>query len=116
MMLSPAAEFDAVVAEMMARLERRWADELRDVEFGVEEAPWVDDDWRPETVPLATHVRAQGGEPTRVVVYRLPVRRRATGRHAVRALVLDVLVDQVAELLGRTADEIDPREAEPDEP
>lgn len=108
--LSPVAEFDAVVAEMVARLEQRWPDELRAVEFGVEEAPWVADDWAPEAVPLATHVRARGSEPTRVVVYRLPVRRRASGRNAVRALVLDALVEQVAELLGRTTDEVDPRQ------
>lgn len=110
--LAPTAEFDAVVAEMVSRLERRWADELRGVEFGVEEAPWVDDDWHPDAVPLGTHVRAEGKQPSRVVVYRLPMRRRAVGRHHLRALVLDVLVHQVAELLGRRPDEIDPRGAE----
>jgi hypothetical protein len=40
------------------------------------------------------------------------MRRRAVGRHHLRALVLDVLVHQVAELLGRRPDEIDPRAAE----
>ena len=107
---SPVAEFDAVVAEMVTRLEARWGEELRPVEFGVEEAPWVDDEWHPDAVPLATHVRAAGKDPSRVVVYRLPVRRRAHGRHSLRSLVLDVLVEQVAELLGRTPEEIDPRE------
>ena len=111
---SPVAEFDAVVAEMVERLERRWAEELRGVEFGVEEAPWVDDDWHPDAVPLATHVRADANRPSRIVVYRLPLRRRAVGRHHLRALVLDALVDQVAQLLGRRADEIDPREPEAD--
>ena len=109
LVLTPTAEFDAVVAEMVSRLESRWADELRGVEFGVEEAPWVDDDWHPGSVPLGTHVRAEGKQPSRVVVYRLPMRRRALGRHHLRALVLDVLVHQVAELLGRRPDEIDPR-------
>jgi hypothetical protein len=112
--LSPVAEFDAVVAEMVERLERRWAEELRGVEFGVEEAPWVDDDWHPDSVPLATHVLAEGKRPSRVVVYRLPLRRRAIGRHHLRALVLDALVDQVAQLLGRTPEEIDPRDREID--
>ena len=106
---SPVAEFDAVVAEMVTRLEARWGEELEPVEFGVEEAPWVDDDWHPDAVPLGTQVRAEGSKPSRVVVYRLPMRRRALGRHHLRALVLDVLVDQVAELLGRRPEEIDPR-------
>jgi hypothetical protein len=107
--LTPAAEFDALVAEMVARLESRWADELSSVEFGVEEAPWVDDDWHPDAVPLGTHVRALAQAPSRVVVYRLPMRRRALGRQHLRALVLDVLVEQVAQLLGRRPEEIDPR-------
>lgn len=107
---SPVHEFDAVVAEMVARLEAKWGEELGSVVFGVEEVPWVDEDWRPEAVPLATYVRGTGTEPSRVVVYRLPVRRRAQGRHQLRGLVLDVLVEQVAELLGRHRDEVDPRQ------
>lgn len=107
---SPVTEFDAVVAEMVARLDTRWSQELAGVVFGVEEAPWVDDDWHPDAVPLATYVRATGKDPSRVVVYRLPVQRRARGRHSVRSLVLDVLVDQVAELMGRRPEEVDPRE------
>jgi predicted Zn-dependent protease with MMP-like domain len=107
---SATEEFDAVVDEMVARLDARWGTELRGVVFGVEEVPWVDDEWHPDAVPLATHVRGSGKEPSRVVVYRLPVRRRAQGRNSVRALVLDVLVEQVAELLGRSPDEVDPRQ------
>jgi predicted Zn-dependent protease with MMP-like domain len=103
-------EFDAVVDEMVARLDSRWGDERRSVVFGVEEVPWVDDDWHPDAVPLATHACGTGKEPSRVVVYRLPVRRRAQGRNAVRSLVLDVLVEQVAELLGRSPDDVDPRQ------
>lgn len=108
--VSPVVEFDDVVAEMVTRLEVRWGEDLRDVVFGVEEAPWVDDDWHPGAVPLATHVAANGKDPSRVVIYRLPVQRRAAGRHHLRSLVLDVMVEQVAELLGRDRDEIDPRE------
>lgn len=106
-------EFDAVVTEMVSRLERRWPDELRQVEFGVEETPWLDD-WHPDRVPLATLARGRGKTPTRIVVYRWPVRRRARGLQQQRRLVLDALVEQVAELLGRTPDEIDPRISDED--
>ena len=44
-----------------------------------------------------------------MVVYRLPVLQRARGRAETAALVLDVLVEEVADLLGRDPDEIDPR-------
>lgn len=108
--LDPVTRFDATVAEMIERLEARCGAALSAVEFGVEEAPWVDDEWRPEQVPTATLVRASGSSPARIVVFRLPIRRRATGGHgSLRHLVLDALVERVAELLGRDPDEIDPR-------
>ncbi|CAN5298908.1 metallopeptidase family protein [soil metagenome] len=107
-----SSQFDAVVTEMVGRLERRWPDELAQVEFGVEETPWLDDDWHPDQVPLATLARARAGSPTRIVVYRWPVRRRAGGPQEERRLVLDALVEQVAELLGRSPEEIDPRISE----
>lgn len=104
--------FDAVVAGVVGELEKRWSAELAGVEFGVEEVPWVDDDWQPERVPLATLVPGRSRRPTRIVVYRLPIRARLV-REAIpggeRDLVYAALVNQVAELLGRSPDEIDPR-------
>jgi hypothetical protein len=104
--------FDAVVAGVVAELEKPWRAELDGVEFGVEEVPWVDDDWQPERVPLATLVPGRSREPTRIVVYRLPIRARLlrdanTARE--RDLVYAALVDRIAELLGRSPDDVDPR-------
>ena len=104
--------FDAVVASVVADLEKPWRAELRGVEFGVEEVPWVDDDWQPEQVPLATLVPGRSREPTRIVVYRLPIRARLLREGSAireRDLVYAALVERVAELLGRTPDEVDPR-------
>ncbi|MGH3485725.1 MAG: metallopeptidase family protein [Nocardioidaceae bacterium] len=104
--------FDALVLRAVADLETWWPAELADVEFGVEEVPWVDDDWRPEQVPVATLVRRSNKRPARIVVYRLPIRARALreARPALeRDLVYAALIHQVAELLGRTSDEIDRR-------
>lgn len=104
--------FDAVVAGVIAELERPWRAELDGVEFGVEEVPWVEDDWQPERVPLATLVHGRSPQPTRIVVYRLPIRARllreaSTARE--RDLVYAALVDRIAELLGRSPDDVDPR-------
>lgn len=104
--------FDAVVAGVIAELERLWRAELDGVEFGVEEVPWVEDDWQPERVPLATLVPGRSRQPTRIVVYRLPIRARllreaSTARE--RDLVYAALVDRIAELLGRSPDDVDPR-------
>ncbi|WP_224766135.1 metallopeptidase family protein [Nocardioides campestrisoli] len=110
---SPAARtartrFDDVVLDVVALLEARWHDELGLVEYAVEEMPLVPDDWD-EPVPLSSLIRGSGGSPTRVVIFRRPVEHRAEDREQLRSLVLTVLVEQVAELLGRSPDEVDPR-------
>ena len=51
-----------------------------------------------------------GGRPTapRVVVYRRPLEARAADQSDLADLVHDVVVDQVARLLGLDPDEVDP--------
>jgi predicted Zn-dependent protease with MMP-like domain len=106
---SPKAAFDAIVVAVIEELESRWAAELGLVEFAVEEAPMVPDDWDADTVPLASLVRGSGGRPTRLVLFRRPIELRCEDRADLAALVLTVLVEQVSELLGRPPEEIDPR-------
>jgi predicted Zn-dependent protease with MMP-like domain len=107
-----AAAFDALVLDAVADLERRWHDELGLVEFAVEETPLVPDEWTSGTVPLASLVRGAGSRPTRLVLFRKPIELRCADRAELSALVLTVLVEQVAELLGRPPEEIDPRYGE----
>jgi predicted Zn-dependent protease with MMP-like domain len=106
---SPKAAFDAIVLAVLEDLESRWHAELGLVEFAVEEAPMVPDDWASDTVPLASLVRGTGGAPTRLVLFRRPIELRAETRGDLSALVLTVLVEQVSELLGRSPEEVDPR-------
>ncbi|WP_110182706.1 metallopeptidase family protein [Nocardioides solisilvae] len=100
--------FDELVLDVVRAVEERWHDELGLVEYAVEDTPLVPDDWD-DTVPLASLVRGSGGTPTRLVLFRRPIEHRCQGREELRALVLTVLVEQVAELLGRDPDEVDPR-------
>jgi hypothetical protein len=106
---SAKAAFDAIVLSVLEDLESRWHAELGLVEFAVEEAPMVPDDWASDTVPLASLVRGTGAAPTRLVLFRRPIELRAETRSDLSALVLTVLVEQVSELLGRRPEEIDPR-------
>jgi hypothetical protein len=101
--------FDALVLDVVTTLEERWAEELGTVEFAVEDTPVLPDDWSAATVPLASLVRGSGGAPTRLVLFRRPVEARADTPEDLEALVLTVLVEQVAELLGRPPEEVDPR-------
>jgi hypothetical protein len=107
--------FDSQVLEVVEALEERWADELGLMELAVEEAPVLPEGWDESTVPLASVVRrraaAAGGssERVRLVVFRRPIELRAATPEDLSALILTVVVEQVAELLGRPPHEVDPR-------
>ena len=104
--------FDALVVGMVEELEARWSAHLGLVEYAVEDAPQIPDDWSAETVPLSSLIRGQGTQPTRIVVFRRPIEHRCESREDLEALVLTVLVEQVAELLGIPAEDVDPRYGE----
>ncbi len=109
-MLPTARErFDELVLDVVADIERRWADRLGLVEYAVEDAPQIPDDWASGTVPLSSLIRGSGGKPTRLVLFRRPIEHRSESRADLEALVLTVLVEQVAELLGVDPADVDPR-------
>lgn len=101
--------FDALVLDVVTAIEERWQDRLGLVEYAVEDTPLVPDDWDVPTVPLSSLVRGTGDEPTRLVVFRRPIEHRAPRRSDLEALVLTVVVEQVAELLGVDPSVVDPR-------
>jgi predicted Zn-dependent protease with MMP-like domain len=106
----PARRFDDLVLSLVRPLQERWPEPLRDVEFGVEETPQLPWDWNPEEIPLATAVPASPSSPARIVLFRRPIEHRCADRTEASALVLDVLVEQVADLLGLDPAEVDPRD------
>ncbi len=101
-------EFDELVISLVERLARRWESELEDVEFGTEDVPQIPDDWVDEPVPFGSYVPARSGQSARIVVFRRPVELRAATRAERTALVNEVLIEHIAELLGRDPSEIDP--------
>ncbi len=104
-----AQRFDDLVLSVVRDLEARWGDRLGLVEYAVEDAPQIPDDWTPGQVPLSSLIRGTGPRPTRIVLFRRPIEHRAEGRSELEAMVLTVLVEQVAELLGIDAEDVDPR-------
>lgn len=101
--------FDQVVIDIVDDIEDRWADRLGLVEYGVEDIPDLPDDWESGNVPLSSLIRGSGTTPTRIVLFRRPLEHRAADRADLEAMVLTVLVEQVAELLGIPAADVDPR-------
>jgi predicted Zn-dependent protease with MMP-like domain len=114
---SRSETFDDLVLEAVADVGRRWAAELQDVELAVEDVPspalggaegLVADGTAGGEVPLAQALAGTEGVRPRIVVYRRPIELRAEDRADLRELVREVVVDAVAELLGRDPDEVDP--------
>ena len=109
-MLPTARErFDDLVLDLVADLENRWSDRLGLVEYAVEDTPQIPDDWTSGTVPLSSLIRGSGVQPTRLVLFRRPIEHRSETRADLEALVLTILVEQVAELLGIDPADVDPR-------
>jgi hypothetical protein len=100
--------FDDLVLRLVRQLLRRWPDELSDVEFGTEDVPDLPADWGDEPMPFGALTPARPGVSARIVVFRRPIELRAPSRVEQTMLVHEVLVENVAELLGRDPDDIAP--------
>jgi predicted Zn-dependent protease with MMP-like domain len=114
---SRSETFDELVLDAVAAVGQRWAAELEDVELVVEDVPspalagaegLVADGTSGGEVPLAQALAGSEGVRPRIVVFRRPIELRAEDRLDLRDLVREVVVDAVAELLGRDPDEVDP--------
>ena len=106
--------FDDLVLDTVETLEQRYSRELAGVEFAVEEVPpdlnvydtavLEDGD-----VPLACVLPGRPDRadmPPRIVLYRRPLEFRAVDRDDLADLVHDVIVEQVANLLGLDPDDL----------
>ena len=105
---TPRERFDALVLDVVTDIDERWSSRLGLVEYAVEDTPLVPDDWT-GTVPLSSLVRGSGTQATRLVLFRRPIEHRCETRSDLEALVLTLVVEQVAELLGIEAEDVDPR-------
>jgi predicted Zn-dependent protease with MMP-like domain len=104
-----AERFDDLVLAAVERLEKRWSRQLDGAEFAVEEVPPSQPaPWEHGGVPLGRYFPADAGLPPRIVVYRRPVETRAVDAEELEDLVRDVVVEQVAHLLARSPEEVDP--------
>ncbi len=107
--MTRAERFDDLVVSTVVRLERRWARQLKGTEFAVEDVPPSDPaPWEERGVPMGRYFPAESGMPARIVVYRRPVEGRAHDAEDLQDLLRTVLVEQVAHMLGRDPDDVDP--------
>lgn len=105
-----AERFDELVVAAADDLARH-CPQVGSIQFAVEEVPPSDPAPWEHGVVLGRGFAAQprAGLPSRIVVYRRPVASRARGDAELAGLVRRVVVEQVALVLGRGPDEIDPQ-------
>ena len=105
-MATRAERFDELVLDAASRMEHHAGPALGGLEFAVEDVPPSDPaPWESSEVPLGRLFAAQGKMPARIVVYRRPVETRTNDPRELAVLINDIVVEQVAALLG-----VDPRE------
>ena len=104
-----AERFDELVTSAADDLARDWPQIAR-IQFAVEEVPPSDPaPWeRGAVLGRGFAAEPRAGLPARVVVYRRPVTSRAADEGELADLVRRVVVEQVALMLGRRPEEIDP--------
>src|SRR5258708_1593164 len=114
---SRAERFDDLVLQAVSQLEPRWETELSGIEFAVEEIPAAElPDDEPDPVPLSrldsgsaeTGDAEHPARPARIILYRRPLMARADGEEELAELVLDVVVEEFARLLGIDPQAVDP--------
>ncbi|WP_244925134.1 metallopeptidase family protein [Actinomyces bowdenii] len=104
-----AERFDALVVATAQDLGRRWP-QVEAIQFAVEEVPPSDPAPWEHSVVLGRGFAAEphAGLPGRVIIYRRPVVSRVSGDEELAEIVRLVVVEQVALMLGRRPEEIDP--------
>ncbi|MEV0666988.1 metallopeptidase family protein [Actinomadura luteofluorescens] len=109
-----AERFADLVDDEVRRLGARWGRELAQVDFTVEEVPEVEPLFD-GPVPLGQTLPGAGDRPVRIVVYRRPVEARAAGEAELSQLIRELLVEEVADLLGLSPESVDPSYDTPDD-
>ncbi len=100
-------DFDDVVTVWAERAARFLGPRYAAVEFAVEEVPPTDPaPWEEQVSALGRTVTTER-DSRRIVVYRRPIEARVGSPEELDALVREVLVHQLAELLGVPPEEVE---------
>ncbi len=103
-----AEQFDDVALRVLRAVVSRWTEHLGDLELAVEEVPVIGPSWTATTVPLASYVDRTATANPRLVLFRRPLEHRAETTLDLEGLLLTVVVEQVAEILGIPAEDVHP--------
>ncbi|MCC3272930.1 metallopeptidase family protein [Arthrobacter zhangbolii] len=105
-----AERFDEWVLESAQRLERLWGEQIQSYQFLVEEIPPDLEELARSggPIPLGAGTPAGPNRPPVITIYRHAVETAAHGLVPVSELLHDVIVEQLAGLMGMDPETIDP--------
>jgi hypothetical protein len=109
-----AERFDAAALAVMQDVVAHGPAEVAAIDLAVEEIPVLPSDWGDQSVPLASFVDPAGPRPGRLVLFRRPLEHRAETRADLEGLLLTVIVEQLADVLGVPPEELHPGYADDD--
>jgi predicted Zn-dependent protease with MMP-like domain len=111
---TPADRFDRLASHAIEHVERRWREQLADVEFAVDLVPPADLGEPAEGsiesggVLLAQIIPAVGRQKAHIVLYRKPLELRARDSEDLEDLLHDIVVHVIANFLGLDPGVVDP--------
>lgn len=100
--------FTSCVHDALGRISASCPRALESVDVGIEDVPTIEPSWAPHRVPLAAALSTTPTTNGQIVIYRRPLKRRSTNRRELRTLVFRTIVEQLSEVTGISADELDP--------
>ena len=102
--------FDEWVLESAQRLERLWGERIQGYQFVVAEIPPGLEELARDggPIPLGAGTGPEPGRPAVITIYRHAVETAARGLVPVSELLHDVVVEQLAALMGMDPETVDP--------
>jgi len=105
--LTRAQRFDIDALSVFASIEHRWPGQLDHIDLAVEEVPTLPPNWSGDSMPLST-LQPLPGARARLVVFRQPLVFRAPERGDLTAVLLRVLCNELAPVLGTAPANVHP--------
>ena len=107
---SRSERFDTWVVESAQRLERLWGESIQSYQFVVQDIPPGLEELAAThgNIPFGASSPAAGPKPAVITVYRHPIESAARGLVPVSELIHDVVVEQLATLIGMDPETVDP--------
>lgn len=103
---TPGERFDLLVAGVLRALERHFEAESIAVDVVVEDVPLLPTSW---TEPVPHGAVVQDGDATRLVLYRVPLTRRASSAEDLEDLVWSAVLTHLARIWDLDPEDLDPR-------